>query len=407
MSHFLPYRRMFLLGVLAAAPMLPLYAQDSISGPVSQNLSQSNTTVAPTSSTEIVPGANNLLNPDDRKPVPDSTGSDIRATTMSPIDVTSYVVGSSATQVDGALKDSSNLSGSLLQALIGRLGKGQAGTNSALATSTANSFSSTLHAENLSSFTVSTTKNALPSNQPGETAIGSSWRVGTSSSSLSAGMLAGINGNKTADNINKSNQPSVPGSVSDNASMENEPKTLKVVGEQDTVEKTAAARSERAPGKIASSHVRSSAAPSASADANGDATQALKSSQSPLERADISEQDSEKVKEDAGPFKNLASENFLDPDIFAKTVQNGSSTYSSSTRNQRNENQSSSRLDRLRSSSRRSRREGEERTSATDDQFDQTRTMSRSERRLQKERRPRWHNPILQQMEEENTASTQ
>jgi hypothetical protein len=82
-----------------------------ISGPLSQNLDQGlNSNVAPAPSTEIEPGANNLLTPDEHMMPYDATGASIVATPLNP-STPQLLVSRPPSQLDGTVRDVTWLTG--------------------------------------------------------------------------------------------------------------------------------------------------------------------------------------------------------------------------------------------------------------------------------------------------------
>lgn len=388
MRNWFRFRLVFLLGILIGIPAPLILAQDSLSAPVSQYLSASDTDVAPSGSTVIVPGANNLLSPDDRKPVLDATKSDIFATKMNPLDLTSYVVGKTATQLDGSLKDMTTLIGS----------SGATQREASIRTNAISSFTGVKPPDFASSFSVSSTRKLQSANLADtSSALRSTWMAGSKSAMASPGLAAAPAASTTSTNEDAKTADTAFGTESGNAS---ETGPLKLVGEEGPIEKTAA--EEHKPGEILSLKRKASSAQTAPEQPMRDF------SMSPLEKADpSSEQNQDAAKEDASPFKNLDAVSFLKPDIFSRSAQPAPSLYPSS----ENDQQQSSRLNRLKAKYKSSRIRSREKTTDSSNLNSQLDAMglereSRSEQRLQRKQQLKWHNPILQEMEE-NASSQQ
>ncbi|HYK34995.1 hypothetical protein [Alloacidobacterium sp.] len=113
MSRQASVNKLFLLLGAWAVSALMIYGQE-LSTPLSPSLSSGlNSNVAPTTSQEIEPGANNLLTPEERVLPYDAIGASIVATSMSPSITQFYLLllSRSPYQIDSTLKDATFLTG--------------------------------------------------------------------------------------------------------------------------------------------------------------------------------------------------------------------------------------------------------------------------------------------------------
>jgi hypothetical protein len=352
-----------ILGTLYAA-MAGAQVSTSLSQPLDSNLNGLDSNVAPIPSTEIEPGANSLMTPDEHVLPYDAIGASIVATPISPF-VTQYnTLSRMPFQVDVSLKDASILTGlhpqipiSVIEVIDrnrGRLGSSaplQSSGSSVNPFSTTNALStiegrSALQASGLSS---------------GGNLQASSWRVGSVGATLAI------------DSI----QPPPPPTTASS------PKPLTLVGEDVPQSKVKAKEKSRTK--------------------NTDSQQAAQTqdySKSPLEAVDSANENQSAAETSVSPFKVLGQSNFLSPDITSIGSRSTQPAYRSSARaqsdalNARRQSLSGNSLD--------TRNEANALVSR-----DEARLMkhtSRAEQRAEQRKRQKWHNPILQQME--NRAST-
>src|SRR5579862_7428842 len=126
----IPHKRRFAnLYLLAFVMLLTTFAgaqlSTSVGNSVSPTLDTGLSSVAPTTSTEIEPGASNLLTPDERVPY-DSIGANLDATPLSPAQLQYGLVSRMPFQVDNSLKDATVLTGQrsqLATRISGMLGR--------------------------------------------------------------------------------------------------------------------------------------------------------------------------------------------------------------------------------------------------------------------------------------------
>ena len=163
-----------------------IFAGAQISGSLSQPLDSNLSAVAPTTSTEIEPGANSLLTPDEHVLPYDSIGASLNATLLS-ADVTQYnTLSRMPFQIDNSIRDATLATGLHTQTpinvveLIGRSAV-RTGSSSSLQTSSSlvNPFS-TSAASSLEG------KSALLGSglKSGVNTAASTWRIGSMGSSL-------------------------------------------------------------------------------------------------------------------------------------------------------------------------------------------------------------------------------
>ena len=369
-----------------------IFAGAQISGSLSQPLDSNLSAVAPTTSTEIEPGANSLLTPDEHVLPYDSIGASLNATLLS-ADVTQYnTLSRMPFQIDNSIRDATLATGLHTQTpinvveLIGRSAV-RTGSSSSLQTSSSlvNPFS-TSAASSLEG------KSALLGSglKSGVNTAASTWRIGSMGSSLAIDPLP---------------PPPTP------------PAPLKLVGEETPQ------GNEKATGQSGSGNVSGNRYGSGSANASGSryssrsgnrpgsgsgqdagsspADQEQDYSRSPLETVTSSSGSSEgETQNSSSPFKQLGQESFLNPDITSASPRprTSSSSY-----------QSSSYQSSLRSSSMNSRKSllsGHSLSSENSENGTNPR-ISPDEARLmkhnlsdQRSKRKKRHNPMLQQMED-------
>jgi len=378
MNRFLRCLKLALiLEAIACVAVLSAQAQydtlsDPLSDPIGANLALSDTTVAPSSSGIVVPGANNLLEPDERVPLLDATGSTLVSTRMTPANRGSLAVSKTSSQVDGALKDSLILAASQ-QALSSGVSGSSAlqGATSSSATASSSFSTGRLGVSSSSSFSVASNRGMSTSENA---ALNSSWRVGTKTNAIPDLLAARI----SAATVKTTNSNS---KTDDSTTMA----PLKVVGAGDLPTQTSTAGSSGAD-KARDRNAAPSREPSSK-------TKERDFSKSPLERQIESTTDDQDPG-DVSPFKSLGTTSYLAPNIFSP------STPSMPSGNQEQSftgNQSAT--NNLLSSAQRSRKR---RKATGTTQLDSTESSieTKSERRLQRMQRPKWHNPILQQMED-------
>src|ERR1700761_2125148 len=349
-----------ILGMLCS-----LFAGAQVSGTLSQPLDSNLSTVAPTTSTEIEPGASNLMTPDEHVLPYDSIGASLSATPLS-ADVTQYnTLSRMPFQIDNSIRDATLATGLHTQTpmnVVELIGRTQARTGSSSSLQTSSSLVNPFSTSAASSLEG---KSALLGSglKPGANALVSSWRIGSMGSSLAIDPLP---------------PPPTP------------PAPLKLVGEENSQEK------KKTTGKGSSGKGSGSGAGKDAGSSQPDQDQDY--SRSPLEAVTSSPGDLQGgTQNSTSPFKQLDQESFLNPDITSASLRPGTSSSSY---------QSSSYQSSLRSSSMNSRKSllsGHSLNSGNGTNPpispDEARLM-RHNLSEQRSKRKKWHNPILQQMED-------
>ena len=377
-----------------------IFAGAQISGSLSQPLDSNLSAVAPTTSTEIEPGANSLLTPDEHVLPYDSIGASLNATLLS-ADVTQYnTLSRMPFQIDNSIRDATLATGLHTQTpinvveLIERSAV-RTGSSSSLQTSSSlvNPFS-TSAASSLEG------KSALMGSglKSGVNTAASTWRIGSMGSSLAIDPLPPpptppaplkLVGEETPQGNEKATGQSGSGNVSGNRYGS---------GSANASGSRYSSRSGNRPG---SGSGNGSGSGSGQDAGSSPADQEQDYSRSPLETVTSSSGSSEgETQNSSSPFKQLGQESFLNPDITSASPRprTSSSSY-----------QSSSYQSSLRSSSMNSRKSllsGHSLSSENSENGTNPR-ISPDEARLmkhnlsdQRSKRKKWHNPILQQMED-------
>jgi len=341
---------------------------DSLSQPLDSNLNGPSSAVAPTTSTEIEPGANNLLAPDEHVLPYDAIGASIVATPLSPA-VTQYdQLARTPFQIDGSIRDASVLTGqrsltplNIVDLIARRPGQF---SSSALSQAPGSSFGS---APMLSVKSLPVKTSAMTSGGvlQGPMTLQSSWKIG---------------GSPAASAINPLQQAA--------AAQADSPSEHQSAGGEDKSSTSLLNK------KLGDRGVENAAVPS-TADKPQDY------SRSPLEASENQEPVSADIA--ASPFESLDQNSFLNPDITAPTTRRNAFRRQAGT-----------------SFSNREQLGFSARTQATFLQ-PQPRTtemmregISPAESRLMRQtqrdnqmKRPTWHNPILQQMEDDANSDRQ
>jgi hypothetical protein len=337
-----------------------LFAGAQVSGTLSQPLDSNLSAVAPAPSTTVEPGANSLMTTDEHVLPYDSIGASLSATSIS-ADITQYnALSRIPFQVDNSIRDATLATGLHTQIptnVVELIGRNEARTGSS--SSSLQSSSSLINPFSTSAASSLEGKSALIGSglKAGANAPVSSWRIGSMGSSLAIDPLP---------------PPPTP------------PAPLKLVGEETSQEKG------KTTGKSASG--KGSGSGSGKDAGSSPADQDQDYSRSPLEAVTSSSGSLEGgTQNSTSPFKQLSQESFLNPDITSASSRpvTSSSSYQSS----------------LRSSSMNSRKSllsGHSLNSQNG-----TNPISPDEARLmrhnlseQRSKRKKWHNPILQQMED-------
>ena len=365
-----------------------LFAGAQISGSLSQPLDSNLSAVAPTTSTEIEPGANSLLTPDEHVLPYDSIGASLNATLLS-ADVTQYnTLSRMPFQIDNSIRDATLATGLHTQTpinvveLIGRSAV-RTGSSSSLQTSSSlvNPFS-TSAASSLEG------KSALLGSglKSGVNTAASTWRIGSMGSSLAIDPLP---------------PPPTPPAPLKLVGEETPQGNEKTTGQSESGNASGSRYGSRSGNRPGSGSGNGSGSGSGQDAGSSPADQEQDYSRSPLETVTSSSGSSEgETQNSSSPFKQLGQESFLNPDITSASPRprTSSSSY-----------QSSSYQSSLRSSSMNSRKSllsGHSLSSENSENGTNPR-ISPDEARLmkhnlsdQRSKRKKWHNPILQQMED-------
>jgi hypothetical protein len=362
-----------LLGMMLCATLAMAQLDTSLSQPLDSDLGGLDSSVAPIPSDSIEPGANNLQTPDEHVLPYDAIGASVIATPMSPA-VTQYDTTTRMPfQLDTSIRDASIITGLHTQTPVNEVEvitriQSRLGSSSALQTST-----SQLNPFSTSTASSSQGKPALNSLDPtsGIAAPSSSWRTGILGSQMA---------------IDPMPPPAEP------------PPPLKLVGE-DTSKKLqdALLPGNKETGKAGSSDSNDSRD---SSNASQDTNQVQDSSRSPLEAVDASSGSSQEAATNrASPFRPMDQGNFLNPDITLATARSAAaSPYQSSAQS----NFANSRTNPISGRTLRSDKASTNNVDAS---------LTRDEKRLlkhnmtdQPKRTKKWHNPLLQQMEDNANA---
>lgn len=376
------------LCLLALTILSAAYAGAQLSGSLSpaldSNLNGLDSSVAPVPSTEIEPGASNLLTPEEHVLPYDSIGASIESTALSP-SLTRYSAFARVPfQIDGSIRDSTLITGqrglipiNVVDIIGGRSGK------EGLASSLQPGASSFGDASRISfglGEKIPPGVNGMP---PGALDQRTSWMAGSTSAALpplpttqlpeqtSTAIASALTG--TSSNGN----PSANSTSTRNTSTRN------------TSTRSDASRLNRE---------RNGQSEKTGGDSTASMEPAEDYSRSPLEAANGDGGDLGGGIA-ASPFDSLDQKSFLSPDITSvrsrRTLAKGEST--------RTQSESALRRDML----------GSRSSGKLSDQG-MTRGMTRAESRLLKEssrtepaKRAKWHNPILQQMENEASSIRQ
>jgi hypothetical protein len=348
-----------------------LFAGAQVSGSLSQPLDSNLSAVAPTPSSTIEPGANSLMTPDEHVLPYDSIGASLSATTIS-ADITQYNALSRVPfQVDNSIRDATLATGQHTQIftnVVELIGRNAARTGSSSAS--LQSSSSLINPFSTRAASSLEGKSALIGSglKVGANAPVSSWRIGSLGSSLAIDPLP---------------PPPTP------------PAPLKLVGEETSQEKG------KTTGKSGSGKGAGSGSGKDAGSSQADQDQDY--SRSPLEAVTSSSGGlQEGTQNSSSPFKQLDQESFLNPDITSASPRSRTSSSSY---------QSSSYQSSLRSSSMNSRKSMLSGHSLNSGNGTNP-PISPDEARLlrhnlseQRSKRKKWHNPILQQMEDNANPS--
>jgi hypothetical protein len=335
---------------MLASAQLSSPVSGSLSEPLDTNIYGLDSGVAPTTSSTITPGANSLLTPDEHVLPYDAIGASIVATPLNPSLSQSSAVGRLPFQVDNSLRDAS---------IITELHSGQPGN-----------IVDSINRKSIK----------LGASQPQ-----SSWSTVNSSSRSSLGSLPGISASGLSGTSMRQRSFWSVGSTSaalrinppdPSPTSQQSGKALKDTNGISLQDKKLSGQSER--------------------DSGPQPEKARDYSRSPLEKVAA---DQGSIDTSASPF-DLDKRNFLNPDITSassphKTSMRGTST-SSTSRVQSGSfaRRSSGLLEQRKTPDARDRRASNNASRATNLGADQV-------------GKPKWHNPVLQQMEDKANSARQ
>ncbi|HSY73348.1 MAG TPA: hypothetical protein VK798_13930 [Alloacidobacterium sp.] len=380
------FRRSVFLAVLGILCTTFAGAQltTSLSGPLDSNLSGLDSNVSPIPTNEIVPGANNVGTPDEHILPYDAIGASLAATPLSPV-ITQYnAISRVPFQVDVSLRDSTILTGLHLQVptnVVEVIGRSSARSGS----------SSSIESKiNLTTSGTSPLQGGPALQGGGWTAGGSiipasSWRVG------SMGSATAINSMLPAPTTQP---PTSTHLVGEDASS---PQT--VVKQSNTGDKTTS--------HLVGEDVSSPQTVVEQSNTGGKSTsqqvdQRQDYSRSPLEKVESSlGENPDATQSSASPFRQLDQGSFLNPDVTLSHPPT-SSYHSSSSYQSTSSSQSSTRTQSSILNARKNLMVGNSRNSGNrlnpSISNDEERLMRHTSR--DKAKKNKWHNPILQQMED-------
>ena len=359
--------------LLALTILSAAYAGAQLSGALSpaldNNLNGLDSSVAPVPSTEIEPGASNLLTPEEHVLPYDSIGASLEATALSP-SLTRYTAFARVPfQIDGSIRDSTLITGqgsvipiNIVDIIGGRSGK------EGLASSLQPGASSFGDASRISFGLQKKIPPGVNGMSPGALDQRTSWMAGSTSAALPP---------LPATQLPEQTSTAIASALAGNPSNGNSSTTS-------TSTRSGASRLNRE---------RNGQSEKTGDDSTASTEPAQDYSRSPLEAANGDREDVGSIM--ASPFDSLDQKSYLNPDITSarlpRTLAKGAS--------RRTQSESASRPNPL----------GTRSFSKASDQG-----MTRAESRLLKEssrtepaKHPKWHNPILQQMENEANSNRQ
>lgn len=349
------------------------FAGAQLSGSLSQPLGTSRSAAAATTSTTIEPGANNLLTPDERQVPFDAIGASLDATPLTPY-VTQYnALGRMPFQADNSIQDATLATGlhsHLPTNVVEIIGRTQARTGSSSSLQSSNSPMNSFSINSASSLEGQSALMGVGM-KSGENAPVSSWRIGSMGSMLAIDPLP---------------PPPEP------------PAPLKLVGEDiSQTKKKKTGEDDKNNNNKNNSNKNSNKNNNNTDIGLQQADQLQDYSRSPLEAVTSSENSQDGTQSGDSPFKQLNQESFLNPDITSAS----SRPATSSSLRQPSETRSDF------TNSRQSLLSGHSLNSnnVTNPPIsrDQARLMKHDLNERQSKRK-KWHNPILQQMEDNANA---
>ena len=380
------FRRSVFLAVLGILCTTFAGAQltTSLSGPLDSNLSGLDSNVSPIPTNEIVPGANNVGTPDEHILPYDAIGASLAATPLSPV-ITQYnAISRVPFQVDVSLRDSTILTGLHQQVptnVVDVIGRSSARSGS----------SSSIESK------INLTTSGTSPLQGGPALQGGSWTAGGSILPASSWRVGSM-GSATAMNsmlpAPTTQPPTSTHLVGEDASS---PQT--VVKQSNTGDKTTS--------HLVGEDVSSPQTVVEQSNTGGKSTsqqvdQRQDYSRSPLEKVESSlGENPDATQSSASPFRQLDQGSFLNPDVTLSHPPT-SSYHSSSSYQSTSSSQSSTRTQSSILNARKNLMVGNSRNSGNrlnpSISNDEERLMRHTSR--DKAKKNKWHNPILQQMED-------
>lgn len=348
------YRKLW----LAAVCILPaaMAGAQNVSAPLSTPLDSTASSVAPTTSTEIVQGAGNLMVTVTRTPPMDATGANIFSTAMNPF-ARSDATSQTPSQLDGALKDS------ILMTSIGSQGAPGAASShrsQQLPGVASASMTSSFSARSASS-SAAAKRTGTDNLSTGDNAQGSSWRPASRSISVHADIAPGAGQGTEAA------------------------KPFSIAGEQSS-RKTGTTGKTAQDGKTQAKSRTQPLQAGQQQDARGTSSETSHFSW------DHQQAEMERSTGDATPFKDLDNSSYLNTNIFApatsaQPLSSGTKSYYS-----------------RRPESRKRGTAAASRLSALNETGMQRQAIElRRAERSRRQPKPKWHNPILEQMDINNS----
>ena len=356
----------------------------SLSGPLDSNLSGLDSNVSPIPTNEIVSGANNVGTPDEHILPYDAIGASLAATPLSPA-ITQYnTISRVPFQVDVSLRDSTILTGLHLQVptnVVDVIGRSSARSGS----------SSSIESK------INLTTSGTSPLQGGPALQGGSWTAGGSIIPASSWRVGSM-GSATAMNSMLPAPTTQP------------PTSSHLVGEDASSPQTVVKQSKT--GDKTTSHLVGEDVSSPQTIVEQSNTGGKSTSQQVDQRQDYSRSPLEKVESSLGenpdatqssasPFRQLDQGSFLNPDVTLSHPPT-SSYHSSSSYQSTSSSQSSTRTQSSILNARKNLMVGNSRNSGNrlnpSISNDEERLMRHTSR--DKAKKNKWHNPILQQMED-------
>jgi len=355
----------FLAVALVHAPFVAAQLSTSLSSSLDTDLNGLDSSVAPIPSSEIEPGANNLAAPEDRQLPYDALGASVVATTMDPTVNQYSTITRTAYQLDSTVRDVTQLTG-LHQHLPTSIIDVIAAKGESIGTST--------------QFRIDSSLASVRSGAPG-ISLASSFGIKKNIVSPPAA---------SANSLNLSRQTETPAGSAAVSTPYALPSAMPLNGsatESGDKSKDSTSQADSTLQAHKRSDTRrgngSGSASPRSEEQSQDQNQNQDYSRSPLERIDISS--TELVQEADNPFRDLGETSFLKPDITLTSSSRQPKSKPAYKTPSHNDNASA----RLKSPTRETHLSSAE-----------ARLLKRQEPGMSRPKKPKWRNPILQQMEE-------